>query len=380
MTAGVSPTGVATLAPAIAARAAEIEAGRRVPADLLADLVAAGCFRLLLPPSHGGLGADLPSALGEYEALARADASVGWIVLIGGGAWCDLASLPRATFDALYAAGPDVIVAGTFAPSGSIAPDGEGGYRVSGRWALASGCEHATWLYGNAVESVVDGHPQLRAALLAPSDVVIEDTWDASGLRGSGSHHFHVDDLAVPADRTFVPLVDEPCLDTPVVRIPLPSLYGLGVASIATGIALGALDDVFALAAAKVPMLAASPLATNPVFQHDIAAADTQLRAARALLREAAEEAWGAAVEGAPFTPRQRADLRAAAAWVTARAAEVVDEAYRSGGSSSVYAGNPLQRRFRDVHAVTQHFLVKDDTLTTAGAVLVGQEIAVPVF
>ena len=156
------------LAPAIAARAAEVEAARRVPGDLLDALVAAGCFRMLLPRSHGGAGADLPSALRLYEALAAADASVGWTVMIGGSAWVDLVGLRRATFDGLFAAGADVVVAGAFAPCGSITPD-SGGYRVTGRWGFASGCEHATVLYGNSVESVIDGVPQMRMAVFSPT-------------------------------------------------------------------------------------------------------------------------------------------------------------------------------------------------------------------
>jgi alkylation response protein AidB-like acyl-CoA dehydrogenase len=97
---------VQRLAPAIAPRAAEIEAARRLPPDLLDQLVAAGCFRLLVPRAYGGIEAGVPAAIEVFEALARADASVGWTVMIGAGSWCDLAGLPRATFDGLFAGGP----------------------------------------------------------------------------------------------------------------------------------------------------------------------------------------------------------------------------------------------------------------------------------
>lgn len=367
------------LAPTIAARAAEIEAARRLPRDLLDELIGAGCFRLLMPASHGGIGADLPSAMRVYETLARADASVGWTVMIGAGAWCDLAGLPRAAFDGLFAGGTDVIVAGAFNPTGSLAA-ADDGYRVTGRWSFASGCEHADWLFGNSIEAVVDGHPRLRVAVFAPDQVVIEDTWTVSGLSGTGSHHFHVDDLFVPRERTFVPLVDEPCLDAPIVHLPPPALISLCIASVAIGAAQGALDDIVAVAADKVPLLAPAPLAANPLFQFELATADTELRAARALLYETADAAWTTAVDRSPLTLEQRARIRSAGAWATERAAAVVTTAYRAGGGSSLYADCPLQRRLRDIHAVTQHFLVKRDTLTTAGAVLAGQDIQVMVF
>ena len=369
---------VRELAPTVAARAAEVEAARRLPRDLLDLLLGAGCFRVLLPRSHGGLGADLAGGMRVVEELARADTSTAWTVMIGGSAWIDLAGLPRATFDALFAR-PDVVVAGVFSPTGRITA-AEGGYRVNGRWSFASGCEHADVLYGNCVESVDDGVPQLRMAVFDPDQVVIEDTWSVSGLRGTGSHHIGVADVVVPADRTLRPLADDPCLDEPVVRIPTPAVISLVIAGVAIGAARGALDDVLALARDKVPLLAGAPLAGNPLFRYELATADTELRAARALVYEAAGSAWATARDREEFTLEQRARIRAAAVWATARAVAVVETAHRSGGGSSVYAGCPLQRRLRDVHTLAQHFLVRRDTLTTAGAVLAGQDVDVMVF
>ena len=366
------------LASTIADRAAEIEAARRVPPDLLEQLVHAGCFRLLMPGGHGGLGADVVTGMRLFQSLARADTSVAWTVMIGGSSWCDLTGLPRGTFDAIFSRS-DVITAGVINPTGSITAC-EGGYRVTGRWSFASGCEHADLLFGNCVEDTGQAEPQLRVAVFAPDQVVIEDTWTTSGLRGTGSHHFRADGVVVPAARTFLPLADEPCLDEPLVRIPPPALYSLEIAAVALGIAEGALDDILALAGAKVPLFAAAALAANPTFQLELARADTDLRAAHALLYEAAETAWATATDRTDFTLEQRARLRAAAVWATERAAEVVDTAYRSGGGGALYAESPLQRRFRDVHALTQHFLVKRDTLSTVGAILAGQDINVMVF
>ena len=336
-------------------------------------------MRILRPASHRGVGADLPDALRVFEALARADASVGWTVAIGASAWCDLAGLPRATFDALFAVDGEVIIAGAINPTGSITAVDDG-YRVRGRWGFASGCEHANWLLANCVEASGDGDPRLRAAVISPTDVTIEDTWRVSGLCGTGSHHFRADDVLVPAARTLQPMTDEPCIDDPIVHIPPPSMYSLEIASIATGIAQGALDDIAALAVDKVPLFAHDTLAASPLFQFDLATAHTELRAARALLYETAEEAWALASGRSPFTLQDRAKSRAAGVWVTQRAAAVVTSAYRLGGGSSIYSDCPLQRRLRDIDAITQHFLVKRDTLIAAGAVLVGHEPAVMVF
>jgi indole-3-acetate monooxygenase len=366
------------LAPSISARAGEIEAGRRVPRALLDDLVAAGVFRILRPTTHGGAEADLTGAMRLFETLARADASVAWTAMIGSASWCDLVSLPRATFDELFAA-PDAITAGAFAPAGT-AGAAEGGYRVSGRWGFASGCQHADWIYGNCVEGVDDGVPRLRIAVFAPGQVEIEDTWAVSGLCGTGSHHFHVDALVVPAERTLDPMVPAPCLDTPIVRVPIASLIALTIASVAVGCAQGALDEIVGVAADKVPLLASGHLAGSPTFQLELATAEAELRAARALIYEMAEGTWETASAGEEPSLHDRARMRAGAVWATERAADVVRTAFRAGGGGSIYMASPLQRRLRDIDAITQHFIVRRDTLVTAGAILAGQEVEPMVF
>ena len=216
--------------------------------------------------------------------------------------------------------------------------------------------------------------------VFSPAEIEIQDTWSVSGLCGTGSHHFLADDVLVDGARTCLALSDEPCLDEPMLRIPTPSVFALEIASVAIGIAQGALEDILALSAKKMPLLAGAPLAANPLFQHQIGAADAKLRAARALLYADAAAAWATAEARRAFAPDQRARIRSAATWVAATAASVVDAAYSAGGGTSLYSVHPLQRRFRDIHALTQHFLVKPDTLTTAGAVLAGAEVDLTVF
>ena len=299
--------------------------------------------------------------------------------MIGAGSWIDLAHLPRETFDGLYGTNPDAITAGVFNPTGSVVPV-DGGYRVTGRWSFASGCEHADVIFGNGVEGLVDGMPQLRGAVFAPDEVTIEDTWSVSGLCGTGSHHIHVDGTVVPAERTYDPMGGEPCIDTLIVHLPPPAVFSLVMASVALGVAQGALDDIMLLASDKVPMLSPVALGGNPLFQLDLAAADTDVRAARSLLYDEAGQIWATATVGDTLTMEQRARGRASAVWAVDRAISVTTTAYRAGGGSSLYSDCPLQRRLRDIHALAQHFIVRRDTLVTTGAILAGQDVQVPVF
>jgi indole-3-acetate monooxygenase len=382
---------VRELAPVIAGRADDIEAARRVPADLLGDLVATGCFRMLLPASHGGGEVDLATAIAVLEELSRADASVGWVVALGANAWRDVCGVPRATFDEIYASGPDVLMGGAINPSG-VAEPVDGGYRITGRWGFVSGCEHAQWLFCNCIEPGPDddgtgdgagggeggGMPVLRIAVLRADEVAIEDTWRVSGLCGTGSHHVVADGVVVPADRTYLVMEEEPAVDIPYTRIPLPSPYSVQLAAVALGIARGALDDVLALAPGKVPLFAREPLAADAGFHDTIGSADARLRAARAGVLAETRELWATAEAGGAFSDELRARVRGASVWAAQTAAEVVDAAYTAGGGSSLYLASPLQRRLRDIHALTQHFLVRPGTFATTGAVLAGQDPGVP--
>jgi alkylation response protein AidB-like acyl-CoA dehydrogenase len=175
-------------------------------------------------------------------------------------------------------------------------------------------------------------------------------------------------------------MAGDPCVDVPIVHVPPPALFALCIATVAIGIARTAVDDVTDLSHAKVPLLAHGPLDTNPLFQAELARIDTELSAARALLYDIAGMVWSAAASREELTLEQRARVRAAAVWVTERAAAATGVAFRWAGGSSPYAACPLQRRLRDVDVLAQHFLVRPDTLTTAGAVLAGHEPDVFVF
>jgi alkylation response protein AidB-like acyl-CoA dehydrogenase len=367
---------VEALTPTITARAEEIERARRLPPDLVDELLAAGCFRMLVPRSHGGTQLDLPLQAQVLEELARADASVAWDVAIGSEGPVLFRMLPRTSFDALYAAGPDVIIAGAAKPTGTATPV-EGGYRVTGRWAFASGCQHAHWFVGHCV---VDGRqPPVRMMVVPPSDFEIEDTWSVSGLCGTGSHDVVVNGAFVPDELSFV-LGSDPSVDVPPLRIPELARAGIQIASVTIGVAQGALEEIRALAIDKTPTFAEQPLASTPLFQYQFGEAQTQLRAARAAVHAEADLAWAKAEAGSPFTPEDRAHVRGTTTWATRAAAAVVTTAYQAGGSSSIYTSNPLQRRLRDAHALTQHFAMKADTFTKVGAVLAGQEIDLTLF
>ncbi|HLW69423.1 MAG TPA: acyl-CoA dehydrogenase family protein [Candidatus Binataceae bacterium] len=369
------------LAPTITARAAEIESARELPDDLLRELVAAGCFRMLVPRSHGGLEIELPSSLEILEALGRADGSAGWTAMIGAEAVMLLALLPRRRFDSLYANGPDLMGAGSFTPRGE-AQVIDGGFEVTGRWPFASGCLHSKWLLANCVVTEngrprpgpAPDLPETRFVIFRTEQAQILDTWFASGLRGTGSNDIAVERIRVAHDDTFDRFSGVSSVPGPLY-IAATSQFSLHMASVGVGIAQHAVDDIIALAGSqKRRLFAATALADTPVFQHSLARAEIALRAARALLRSEAEAFWAEASAGRMPTLAEQVRCSATGAWVAASAATVVDVCYKHGGGTALYDSSPLQRHLRDIHTLTQHIGLADGWLTRAGAFLLGKD------
>jgi alkylation response protein AidB-like acyl-CoA dehydrogenase len=150
-------SGIKNLEPQLKARVIEFETARRIAPDVIASLKSIGIFRMLAPRSHGGLELDLPTALEIIATIARIDGSLGWTAMIGSGAAIFAPLLPRKTYDDVYRNGPDIIVAGSTQPVGTAEATADG-WRVSGRWPFASGCQHADFLLGICV-MMKDGKP-----------------------------------------------------------------------------------------------------------------------------------------------------------------------------------------------------------------------------
>jgi indole-3-acetate monooxygenase len=174
------------LAPELSARAGEIESARRILADIIDRLRLMGLFRTLLPRSHGGLELSVPEVVPLIEALSAAEGSVGWVAMIGTVSQMFCSRVPRATYDKMFMDGADVLVVGVGTPAGR-AETVDGGYRVSGRWPFASGCQNPQWIAGHFVIHT-DGAPAMSGArpltrfLVLPAERWrIDETWQASG-------------------------------------------------------------------------------------------------------------------------------------------------------------------------------------------------------
>jgi indole-3-acetate monooxygenase len=351
------------LAPAIAARAAEIEAARRIPPDLVTTLRSVGVFRLLAPRSHGGFEFDLPTALDVLRALARIDGAVGWCAMIANGASLFASLLPRHTYDAMCENGP-VIVAGSTQPGGTV-EKAPGGWRVKGRWPFVSGCQHADWIGGLCVVSAEGkplpgpqgeaGPPLMRGFFLPARKWQIEDTWHVAGLKGTGSHHVALNDVVVPAENFFDFPDASPCLPGTLYQSALqfpPLLH----AATSVGMAEGALAALVDLAnTGRQQFRATAPMRLSETFQGELGRLAAELRAAQAYLQTQAAHVWRLACAGALNDEAFLTQSTQATIWIVHACVRVADGCFTLGGGAALYETSPLQRRLRDLHTAAQH-------------------------
>src|SRR5262249_43344460 len=306
------------LSAKITSRAEECEAARRLPDDLATELARAGLFRIMVPTLYGGPERHPIECIRVIEEVSRLDGSVGWCVMIGATTALLAGYLPERWARPIYS-DPMVITCGSPTPTGKAAIV-EGGYQVSGRWPWGSGIHNSRWITG--VAQVFDGdtprllgdQPEQRLMLFEAGDVEILDTWNVSGLRGTGSHDFRVERAFVPADRSIVLGVTPPVLDGPLYRIPIITSLGFAVCGVALGLARRAIDELLLLGAHKAPAGSRRPLLEITTIQERIGEAESRLRSARAFLFEALDGAYSTLAAGESLTISQRCDLRVAAA------------------------------------------------------------------
>ena len=367
---------------AVAAASDEIERERRLPAALLDRLHEAELFRLLLPRSANGIETDPVTFFHVMETIAAADASTAWCLSQAGGCAMSAAYLDVPVAQAIFGDEPRAVLA--WGPGPKVkAIECDGGYRVSGVWSFASGGRHATWLGAHCPIFQACGSPRLdetgvqqeRTLLVRSEDVEWTDIWNTVGLRGTASDQFALNDVFVRADHSITREFDHECRESgPLYRMSNHTCYQIGFAGVACGIARGALDCFIDMAKGKIIRGGKRPISENAVVQSGLAQAEVNLRSARAYVLQSMAEIWQDLCGGAMITVAQRITVRMAATNAILKSREAVDFAYHTAGASSIFDNHPLERRFRDMHTVTQQLQGRMSHFETVGAWMLGTE------
>jgi alkylation response protein AidB-like acyl-CoA dehydrogenase len=342
------------------------EQAARLPAAISGPLLREGFFRLWIPASAGGLELPLADALRIYEAAAAIDGSLGWAVMIGAGGGLFAAWLPSAAAQELFAS-TAALVAGSGAPTG-YAEKVAGGYRVRGAWRFASGAHDASVFTAACVvtaggKPVLDaqGKPLIRAMSIPPAAVRIVDSWDATGMRGTGSHDFEVRDALVPEQHSFSVLTDAPRAPGALYRLPFSVLTELPVSAVGLGIARHALRE-FACAATG-----SAEVSTR------FAQARAVLALAAAAVAELAEEAWRTVSQGAALDAAQLARITAVCCVSQQQLRGAITDLAGVAGMRAIDRRSGFSRAWRDLQTLGAHGSLAPQRLEAAGRVLLDQ-------
>lgn len=368
-------TALKALEPSIREAADRIDAERCLPPDLVNALRASGLFRASWPKALGGSELDLIEMLEACEELSRVDGAVGWVGTFAAISGMAAAHLKPEAVSELFA-DADSVVAGQYAPIGK-AERIPGGYKVSARWSFGSGCRHASVMMGGVVVTrdgqpvrLEGGAPEARMVMFPPADATIHmDSWNVSGMRGTGSHDYSVTDLFVPESHSFS-YFDPPIYDGPLYASPL--LFLASHIPMPLGIARASIDIVSALAQTKRLPPGPRFLRDDDVAQVAVAEAEATLGSARSWAYEIVRDIWSTLSAGDAPSSRQKALFRLSLVHVTRAARDVVSKMYDVAGSSAIQQTSPLDRLMRDMRTVCQHRVVQTRMYRPTGKALLG--------
>ncbi|MCD2191020.1 acyl-CoA dehydrogenase family protein [Actinomycetospora soli] len=354
------------LDPLLRAEADAVEAAGRLTPRVVEALEDARAFDIGMPAELGGPEFTPRQLIRAVETLSRADASTGWVVMalqmIAG---TTVAYLGADTVADMLDGSHRMLAAGQGTRPGR-ARQAPGGYRVSGSWQFASGLLHCTHVHTAAIveetgEALVFTLPREQATLV--------ENWDVMGLRGTGSIDYTLDDVFVPAGRTYVATTTEPLVGGAVYRCGLANMAGICHAGWALGVGRRLLDEMAALAAAKSGTYRAG--VDTSEFHAAYARAEATLRAARAWTTEVWADNEATLATGSALSTDQETLTRLALASTTEAALEVGQTVYRWAGTAALRSG-PLNRVFRDLHGGTQHVTSSPAVVQGAGKRLAG--------
>ena len=364
------------LGPAIAAAADTIEKTQTIPEPLLTQIHNARLARMLLPRSVDGDEVEPWVYFRTIEEISRHDGSVGWNLFVANSAALIAPFIPLETARTIFADPRTVIAWGP--PNQHHATAVPGGYRVSGKWHFASGSRQANWMGAHCHVQEPDGalrlnrfgRPTVRTLLFPKDRATPIHDWNTIGMRGTASEGYTVTDLLVP--EAFSGTREDPALRRdpgPLYAFTMQGLYAVGVSAVACGIARAMLDHFTALAKEKAPR-GLSRLADSPVVQSDVAHREADLGSARAYLVEILHDIHATADDVAPINTATRARVRLGCAQAINVAIAVADYVYKAAGVSAIFIGTPFERRFRDIHTLSQQIQSRDAHFEAVGRIM----------
>lgn len=367
----------AALRDDLRARAQACEDARTVSVETMQALRAAGLFRILQPRRFGGYELDFAALIGAVIEVSRGCGSTGWVYMIGGIHQWLAAQFPIEVQQEIWGKETDTIVSGSYAPSATAQPV-PGGFRVSGLWGFASGCDHAGWHVAGVIfpPAGEGGKPGAGFVLLPRADYRIEDNWHTVGLAGTGSKNIRIDDAFVPQHRviTFAQLSagtapGAAAHRSALYRIPFLAAFPACLASTGIGMAEDAIDAFLDMARVRKTKGAVAGAGQSMAdffqVQSRLAEASAAVDAARLLLLRDVNEVSALAAAGETVSVAMRIRNRRDHGYAARLAAQATEALYASCGGAGLFLDNRIQRCWRDANAVSKHVSLSWDAVSS---------------
>jgi len=354
---------VRAMLPALRERAPHAEKLRRLPEETFDDFQKAGLFRCIQPKRWEGYELD-PETF--YQAIVEVSAvcgSSGWILgVIGVHNW-HLGLFPPQAQEDVWGEDTGIQISTSLAPTGTV-ERADGGFLIRGRWSFSSGCDYCQWAaLGGMAPAVENGAPpDARMFLLPRRDYTIDDNWYVTGLCATGSKDIVVEEAFVPEYRTHSYLdafhlrnPGQALNDGPLYRLPFGAVFPNSIAAPAIGVALGALDAFREQSQVRVNLRDGSRLAEDPFTQLRLAESAAEIGSAYDRMRGNMREMINLARAGDEIPLTRRARYR----WDSAKSVDwsmrAVDRIMGASGGRGIFLSNPIQRAWRDIHAMRAH-------------------------
>jgi len=353
----------------------ETEESRRLAPAVVNRIQELGLFRLGLPKFLGGWEDNPIEVLKTYEILSSGEAAVAWSVWNNHLACTFGRFLDEESMREIYNNSAHVY-ANSARPEG-FAQIVDGGYNVSGRWTLVSGCELSDWFVmrclvtSDDLPKTLGPGAKLKLFFIPKEAVNVIDTWSVGGLRGTGSHDVEIKDTFVK-ESFAVDFESMVHVDNAYNRLPIGCLNAAGCASIALGLLKSATDELISICLDRVTPDKSPDIRDRATVQSAIAISKTTLDARRTQLYHSVGILWEEAQKGNRFTDVQLADVWAAAIEAATSSRALVTEIFAVTGTASLYTKYKIERAHRDIHAVLQHGIIQPHWMNQAGMAYAG--------
>ena len=370
------------LIPELRDRAAKTEELRRLPPETERDLHETGLFRIVQPKRVGGSEFDYVALVDCADAIGQADASAAWnFANISSHHWM-LAMFDKRAQDLVWNTNPNALIASSFIFPAGRARKVDGGYVLRGSWPFSSGVDSSDW---NMLASVVSSEDEAdgieyRIFLVNKNDYRILDTWNATGLRGTGSNDVEVKDAFVAEPMTLAvsdlaggPTPGSAVNSNPLYALPVFSLFPYVLSGVALGNAQACLDDYVEVSRHRASTYNRAKLGDLQSTQIKIAEASAKIDAARLIMRSTCIEAMADARRGHVPDVAAKTKSRRDGAFAVNLCTEAVSLLFAASGARGLFTSGVLQRQFRDAHAINSHIAFNFDAAgTNYGRVALG--------